>query len=369
MASPGSDTPAMRRTLSPENVDSTAPFLDDTRATTPSAPAPEPLALNTAATANTTPIPSRAVCAWSSCSAEFGTMHQLAAHLLSFHIDGESSDSNACEWTTCPSKGQHMPTRSDLILHLKNHTGNRSYLCPVDGCGKVYKRSDFLARHINTHSAPSPTSKPAVSASAKLSGRPRRKAAAIEHTSTATTTINATVAEADSNASSLEDAPLALISNPNNPSNSNNHSNPNNHSRQLYGTNSKRRRRTYGSGSESESHARHINDSSDYSSTSEAHNIASVGNGGRIGRSRRRIAAFVNNEDGDDDNDNDYAQSAPKFTIDMPESEQLATMLEAQLAYIREEVSARKEKLLRYKAKMRRLRLENDILIDALART
>ncbi|ORX66544.1 hypothetical protein DL89DRAFT_226526, partial [Linderina pennispora] len=29
--------------------------------------------------------------------------------------------------------------------------GKRSYLCPADNCGKVYKRADFLQKHIRAH--------------------------------------------------------------------------------------------------------------------------------------------------------------------------------------------------------------------------
>ncbi|KAJ1665181.1 hypothetical protein IW140_003545 [Coemansia sp. RSA 1813] len=236
----------------------------------------------------------RAACAWRSCSAEFGTFHQLAAHLLSAHIDCESA--NSCEWYLCDTGGHPMPSRMDLISHLKTHTGNRSYLCPVDGCGKVYKRSDFLAKHINTHST-----QPAAAVGATAPARLRANHAADA-----------------SDASSFEDAPLALISNaaatdtPQNPT---------------------RKRRRY----------------------------------------RRRQQPSPKPEDDDDDSSDGSSSSnrRPKdFSVpDMPESERQAAMLEAQLAYIRDQVSTRKELLVRNKTKMRRLRLENDILIDALART
>ncbi|KAJ1653649.1 Zinc finger protein ZIC 4 [Coemansia sp. RSA 25] len=47
-------------------------------------------------------------------------------------------------------------------------------------------------------------------------------------------------------------------------------------------------------------------------------------------------------------------------------SEPTEAMLEAQLAYIREQVADRTKKLTRVKDKSRRLRLENDILLDAI---
>ncbi|KAI8323316.1 hypothetical protein GQ54DRAFT_258418, partial [Martensiomyces pterosporus] len=78
-------------------------------------------------------------------------MHLLAAHLSNDHIGSGAKDEYACDWRACPQRNTNVQTRYDLITHLKQHTGNRSYLCPVDGCGKVYKRADFLTKHINTH--------------------------------------------------------------------------------------------------------------------------------------------------------------------------------------------------------------------------
>ncbi|KAJ2400972.1 hypothetical protein GGI23_001699 [Coemansia sp. RSA 2559] len=238
----------------------------------------------------------RAACAWHSCSAEFSTFHQLAAHLLSAHIDCDRppESANSCEWYLCDAGGRPMPSRADLIFHLKTHTGNRSYLCPVDGCSKIYKRSDFLAKHINTHSTLPPSSSTAA-APARLRAN---------H-------VNDNI----SDASSHEDAPLALVSTAAAP---------------LSPT---RKRRRY--------------------------------------RPRQQHASPKSDDDNDDANDDGSSDDSISriAASDMPEPERQAALLEAQLTYIRDQVSARKVRLLRNKTKMRRLRLENDILIDALART
>ncbi|KAJ2761857.1 hypothetical protein H4S06_000980 [Coemansia sp. BCRC 34490] len=187
---------------------------------------------------------------------------------------------------------------------MKTHTGNRSYLCPADGCSKVYKRSDFLARHISTH-----TTQPAASTPSRL---------------------RETQADDASDASSIEDAPLAL-------SNSAAMQAPPNPARKR-----RRRRRSrqlqqrQPSPNSVSDHSDDDDEFSDDSAASNHHSLSAV----------RAISSH-----------------------DAPESERQAAMLEAQLAYIRDQVSARKERLLRNKSKMRRLRLENDILIDALART
>ncbi|KAJ2555745.1 hypothetical protein EV175_002199 [Coemansia sp. RSA 1933] len=256
-----------------------------------------------AAPAARSPAPvARAACAWRSCSAEFGTFHQLASHLLTAHIDCERSPDNAnsCEWYLCDTGGLPMSSRLDLVTHLKKHTGNRSYLCPVEGCGKVYKRSDFLTKHINTHSTQPPASSSGTAAPSRY-----HRARHVDYAS---------------DASSLEDAPLALTS-----------------AAAAATTNSQlnpsRKRRRY--------------------------------------RRRQQPYPKSENDDNDDDDAGDSSESSGDLIHrpDLPESERQAALLEAQLAYIRDQVSSRKDRLLRNKSKMRRLRMENDILIDALART
>ncbi|KAJ2661988.1 hypothetical protein IWW48_002046 [Coemansia sp. RSA 1200] len=247
----------------------------------------------------------RAACAWDSCSAEFSSLHQLAAHLLSAHIDHDRSpdSANSCEWSSCASRGRALPSRSALISHMKAHTGNRSYLCPADGCSKVYKRSDFLARHISTH--------------------------ATQPTTAAPSRLRETQADDASDASSIEDAPLAL-------SNSAAMQAPPNPARKRRRRRSRQLQQRQPSPNSASDHS---DDDDEFSDDSAARNHRSL-------------------------------SAAPAISShDAPEPERQAAMLEAQLAYIRDQVSERKERLLRNKSKMRRLRLENDILIDALART
>ncbi|KAJ2822161.1 hypothetical protein FBU31_004674 [Coemansia sp. 'formosensis'] len=207
----------------------------------------------------------RVACAWGACSAEFASSYLLAIHLSLAHISPDPHAHHSCQWQSCPQYKILAPTRYDMILHLKTHTGDRSYLCPFDGCDKVYKRSDFLIRHTNLHATPlSSTRQP----------------------STRTRDLQIT-ARAD----------LLLHS----------------------------------------------------SSPSES----------------------------DDDDDDDRVMQSPKHRLSASDSdsyhpplsassEPTEAMLEAQLAYISEQVAERTKKLTRVKEKSRRLRLENDILIDAL---
>ncbi|KAJ2355823.1 Zinc finger protein ZIC 2 [Coemansia sp. RSA 2618] len=190
--------------------------------------------------------PAAAACAWGECAAKFASLHQLATHLSAEHVMAlDAGAGRACAWRGCAQQGVAVPSHRDLVAHLRTHTGGRSFLCPIDGCGKVYKRSDFLAKHISAH------------------------------------------ADADAGA-----APAKRKAQP----------------------------------------------PADYSDT-----------------------------DSDISGDSDEHQHAASFNAGVPDSEAHADMLEAQLAYIRSQVAARQTHLHNYKNKIRRLRLENDILVDALA--
>ncbi|KAJ1732906.1 hypothetical protein LPJ61_001819 [Coemansia biformis] len=184
-------------------------------------------------------------CAWGDCSVQLASVHQLSAHISTTHVLVLAADAGyACAWRGCPQNAVPLPSYHALVDHLRTHTGNRSYLCPVLGCGKVYKRTDFLTKHISAHADAAPPPPPMPS---------------------------------------------------------NGH-----HSR---------RRPPPGS---------------------PADNAAS--------------------------SDSDSAGTAAP-----PDSDAHAAVLAAQLAYIRIQVAERKRLLARHRTKARRLRLENDILIDALA--
>ncbi|KAJ2160262.1 hypothetical protein GGF46_002373 [Coemansia sp. RSA 552] len=205
------------------------------------------------------PAPPGPACAWGDCTAAVDSLHDLAVHIAVDHVLTLDARSGfACAWRACPQNATALPSRHELVDHLRSHTGNRSYLCPADGCDKVYKRSDFLARHVATHAEPAN--------GAARAPTPAKRKARREPEDTAT----------DSDASM-------------------------------------------------------------YSSHDEA-------------RARSRPCP-------------------PALPADALESDAQAALLQAQLAYIRDQVSARQRALARYRAKTRRLRLENDILIDALSQT
>ncbi|KAJ2697959.1 hypothetical protein H4R19_005627 [Coemansia spiralis] len=209
-------------------------------------PSPEPSAVPPA------PTPPAVVatrCAWGSCTTQLASMHLLSGHISASHILALDAETGfACAWRGCPHNGDPLPSYPALVDHLRTHTGNRSYLCPVPACGKVYKRSDFLTKHIGAHADPLP-------------------------------------------------APANGLHTP-----------------------SRRRRRPPGSPADSTAGS-----------------------------------------------DSDSIVTTTTTTTVPPDTEAHAAMLSAQLAYIRSQVADRTKLLARHRVKARRLRLENDILIDALA--
>ncbi|KAJ2439474.1 hypothetical protein IWW46_004433 [Coemansia sp. RSA 2440] len=202
-----------------------------------------------------------ATCAWAACSSEFASVHQLAIHLSAGHVMvPDASPVRACAWRGCSMQGVTMSSHRELVAHLRIHTGNRSFLCPVDGCAKVYKRSDFLAKHISSHA----------------------------DTDTAASSKHITHADTDTAASAKRKSQPSA-------------------------------------------------DDSDTDSESTGFS------------------------------DEHVPHSASAFNAGVPDSDIHAGMLEAQLAYIRDQVASRQTRLRSYRTKIRRLRLENDILVDALA--
>ncbi|KAJ2484989.1 Zinc finger protein ZIC 4 [Coemansia sp. RSA 2050] len=212
------------------------------------------------------PVIGRVACAWRACTAEFASTHLLAIHLSLVHISPDPHAQHACLWKSCPQYEVPAPTRYDLILHLKVHTGDRAYLCPFDGCDKVYKRSDFLIRHTRQHSA-------------NLSSPLRRPAARAKDRQI---TPRAELLLLHSSSSESDDGDDDLV----------------------------------------------------------------------LQSSKRHLSA------------SDSDSYHPPLSV---ASESTEAMLEAQLAYMREQISNHAKELARVKDKSRRLRLENDILIDALA--
>ncbi|KAI9140476.1 hypothetical protein BKA69DRAFT_1080258 [Paraphysoderma sedebokerense] len=97
------------------------------------------------------PIPSDsangALCKWANCNITFSALHELVNHLADVHI-GNRKGHYACEWEGCSRYGVNQSSRFALIAHMRSHTGEKPYDCPIPECDKSFSRSDALAKHV-----------------------------------------------------------------------------------------------------------------------------------------------------------------------------------------------------------------------------
>ncbi|RKP24117.1 hypothetical protein SYNPS1DRAFT_5843, partial [Syncephalis pseudoplumigaleata] len=87
------------------------------------------------------------VCRWSNCHAQFGDLQELVDHLATAHI-GRKRNNYACHWEDCSRKGVLQTSRFALISHMRGHTGEKPFHCPVPECDKSFSRSDALTKHL-----------------------------------------------------------------------------------------------------------------------------------------------------------------------------------------------------------------------------
>lgn len=54
----------------------------------------------------------------------------------------------SCEWATCQRRGIQQASRFALISHIRAHTGEKPFTCPLPECDKSFTRSDAMAKHM-----------------------------------------------------------------------------------------------------------------------------------------------------------------------------------------------------------------------------
>lgn len=94
------------------------------------------------------------MCKWVGCSwPQQPTQAALVSHIAERHLrfflmDGEHAKAIACHWSGCADYGIPKFTKTALTNHLRIHTGEKRFFCPVPECSKFFGKQDVLTRHI-----------------------------------------------------------------------------------------------------------------------------------------------------------------------------------------------------------------------------
>ncbi|KAI8907710.1 hypothetical protein DFJ77DRAFT_434441 [Powellomyces hirtus] len=90
-------------------------------------------------------------CQWTDCDHLFNSVDDLVSHVSELHI-GAGKANYTCLWKGCTREQRPFTKRHKIHNHLRIHTGERPFQCPVADCGKKFSRQDGLNTHIKTHS-------------------------------------------------------------------------------------------------------------------------------------------------------------------------------------------------------------------------
>jgi len=81
------------------------------------------------------------------CGAKFGQKSHWQEHLKSLCPKGDPN-SRPYECSTCK---RMFRSRRNLYTHMRTHTNERPFVCPIVSCGKAFTTSSNLKRHMRIH--------------------------------------------------------------------------------------------------------------------------------------------------------------------------------------------------------------------------
>ncbi|CAK8697804.1 unnamed protein product [Clavelina lepadiformis] len=90
------------------------------------------------------------------CNTVFHSMLELVTHVNRDHVGGPEQTDHTCYWQDCPRNHKPFKAKYKLVNHIRVHTGEKPFLCPYPGCGKVFARSENLKIHKRTHTGEKP---------------------------------------------------------------------------------------------------------------------------------------------------------------------------------------------------------------------
>ncbi|CAG8671791.1 4998_t:CDS:2 [Funneliformis caledonium] len=90
-------------------------------------------------------------CMWRGCTKVLVSLDLLISHVGDSHI-GSGKATYSCDWEGCTRGQKPFTKRHKMYNHLRTHTGERPFICSVNGCGKRFSRPDSLTTHVKTHS-------------------------------------------------------------------------------------------------------------------------------------------------------------------------------------------------------------------------
>ncbi|CAG8459509.1 23980_t:CDS:2 [Gigaspora rosea] len=84
-------------------------------------------------------------CMWRGCTKVLESLEALISHVGDSHI-------GSGKVSRCLRGQKPFTKRHKMYNHLRTHTGERPFVCNVNGCGKRFSRPDSLTTHVKTHS-------------------------------------------------------------------------------------------------------------------------------------------------------------------------------------------------------------------------